>query len=51
MLETVKTALLITQDVFAEELKDVINAAFIDLGIAGVQGDAVKDIFVYLTMI
>ena len=43
MLEKVKTALLITQDVFDEELKDVINAAFIDLGIAGVQGDAVKE--------
>lgn len=43
MLEKVKTALLITQDVFDEELNDVIKSAFIDLNIAGVEGVTVSE--------
>lgn len=36
MLEKVKLALRITTDAFDEELEQLIAAAFIDLGIAGV---------------
>ena len=36
MLEKVKTALRISTNAFDEELTDLINAAKIDLGIAGV---------------
>ncbi len=36
MLEKVKTALRIMTDVFDEELSDLIDAALLDMGIAGV---------------
>ena len=36
MLEKVKMALRITTDAFNDELNDLINAAKLDLGIAGV---------------
>ena len=36
MLEKVKLYLRITDDVFDEEITDLINASYLDLGIAGV---------------
>ena len=35
MLERVKTALRITTDIFDAELEDLIEAAYLDMGIAG----------------
>lgn len=42
MLDRVKLALLITEYDFDSELLDSINAAFTDLGIAGVEGATVN---------
>lgn len=42
MLDKVKLALLITGNDFDSELTDMINAAFTDLGIAGVVGVTVN---------
>lgn len=39
MLTRVKLALRITTDLFDSELTDLINAAMLDLGIAGVSGE------------
>ena len=39
MLTKVKLALRITTDLFDSELTDLINAAMLDLGIAGVSGE------------
>lgn len=39
MLTKVKFALRITTDLFDSELTDLINAAMLDLGIAGVSGE------------
>lgn len=39
MLEKVKTALRVSTDVFDDEIQDLINAAMLDLGIAGVTND------------
>lgn len=36
MLEKVKTVLRLTTNVFDEEVTDLINAALLDLGVAGV---------------
>lgn len=41
MLNKVKLALLITENDFDTELTDLIAAALIDLGFAGVEGDTV----------
>ena len=41
MLEQVKTALLITEDDFDDELNTSIQAAAQDLGVAGVEGPSV----------
>lgn len=38
MLESVKLALGITVDAYDAEIKDLIDAALLDLGIAGVEG-------------
>lgn len=43
MLEKVKTALRISINAFDEELELLIQAALIDLGIAGVINDALTD--------
>lgn len=39
ILEKVRMALRITTEAFDDELTDLINAALLDLGIAGVDGD------------
>lgn len=43
MLLKVKMALRITTDVFDQELTDMIEAAYLDLGIAGVENTAASD--------
>ena len=43
MLERVKTALRITTDIFDAELEDLIEAAYLDMGIAGVENVSATD--------
>lgn len=43
MLNKVKLALRITTDVFDTEINDLINAALLDLGFAGVVKDDTED--------
>lgn len=43
MLDKVKLALLITSEDFDEELTDLINAAVIDMGIAGIDPNTMSD--------
>lgn len=42
ILEKIKLALRIVTDAFDEEICDLIKAGLLDLGIAGVNGDAVS---------
>ena len=44
MLDKVKLALLITSDDFDEELTDLIGAAVLDLGLAGVDDSTVASV-------
>ena len=44
LLILVKTALRIKTDAFDSELTSLINAAFLDLGVAGVDPDEVDDL-------
>lgn len=43
MLEKVKLAMAITTDAYDAEIRDLIDAAFLDLGIAGVNSDLIHD--------
>ena len=43
MLNSVKMALRITTDAYDDEIKDLIEAAYLDLGIAGVITETQKD--------
>ena len=51
MLERVKMALRITTDVFDPELEDLIEAAYLDLGIAGVATVAASDFLIIRAVI
>jgi hypothetical protein len=51
MLERVKMALRITTDVFDSELEDLIEAAYLDLGIAGVENTAASDFLIIRAVI
>lgn len=43
MLEKVKLAMAITTDAYDDEISDLIDAALLDLGIAGVDNSLVND--------
>lgn len=43
VLNSIKLALRITTDAFNAELTDLLNAALLDLGIAGVTNDDIND--------
>lgn len=43
MLEKVKLAMAITSNAYDEEIKDLIDAALLDLGVAGVNNALVHD--------
>lgn len=43
MINQVKRALRITTDVFDDEIGDMIDAAIVDMGIAGVTNDNIGD--------
>lgn len=51
MLERVKMALRITTDVFDSELEDLIEAAYLDLGIAGVATVTASDFLIIRAVI
>ena len=51
MLEKVKLALRITTDVFDTELSDLIAAALLDMGIAGVTNDDTQDALIIRAVI
>lgn len=51
MLTKVKLALRITTDVFDTELEDMIEAAYLDLGIAGVENTAASDFLIIRAVI
>ena len=49
-LEAVKLSLAITVDDFDDELQDLIDAAYLDLGIAGVEGYIQNDKLVLMAV-
>lgn len=51
MLAKVKLALRITTDVFDAELSDLIDAALLDMGIAGVTNDDTQDALIIRAVI
>lgn len=51
MLERVKMALRITTDAFDSELEDLIEAAYLDLGIAGVATVTASDFLIIRAVI
>ena len=51
MLEKVKLALRITTDAFNSELSDLIDAALLDMGIAGVTNDDTQDALIIRAVI
>lgn len=51
MLEKVKLALRITTDIFDSELSDLIGAALLDMGIAGVTNGDTQDALIIRAVI
>lgn len=50
MLEKVKNALRLTVNIYDDELQGMIEAAYADLGIAGIAEDKLSEVYPIITM-